>query len=250
MNLFSRMIYKNLEGFEMKPNPPDNVTVAYIVIFLSVIILLYTSYIKSLNINIDIVNFYRLLSVNLKNYNEKKIRDIETFNELQSRYVKKFLNLKSIGAFEPICSNNKTFISHNFFRILEYSVAESIINMAYIISQHQGDKYIENIYKIKIESFIKEYSKIYKYDKNCLISLNFKILQNVCYIKNINSLDIINTIEYIFTRRFNVSLSDLIVHIPPEQDFNIFKNELNYWSPDTMIRLKYLTKLNLTFLNF
>ncbi len=244
------MIYKDLTTFIIKPNPPDNITISYIVIFLSALFILYISYIKSININIEIVNLFRLLIANLKNFNQKKIRNIESFNELQSRYVKKFLNLKSIGVFEPICSNNKTFISHKFFRTLEYTVAESIINMAYIISQHPGNKYIENIYKVKIENFIKKYSKIYGEDGRCLISLNFKILQNICHINGINSLDIINTIEYIFTYCFKITLSDLIVYIPPEHDFNIFKNELNYWSPDIMIRLKSLSKLNLTFLKF
>jgi len=255
------MIYGPSETrYGLTPNPPNNEVISYTLIFLSAFIILYISYLRSLNPEIN--NFYHLLNMNLRNLDNERSRNLESFESLQNRYVDKFLNLKCLGALNSITSQNKTYISHKFFRNIEYTVAECLINIAHKASlRRNGDPSIIR-YKIRIEEIIKIYTKIYDGNtilkvveggvlkQRCILSLLIRIIQNMSYIKNINNRIIINIFEDIFTRRFGVNLHDILEQIPSQCSYNIFENYLNFWEPELLINLKHLTRLNLIILNF
>ena len=242
------MIY----GPTVKPNPPDNQLISYTLIFLSAFIILYISYIKSFKTEIH--NFFHLLNANLRNLNHTGARNIESYSILQKHYIDKFLNLKCTGALESINCLNKTYISHKFFRIIEYTVAECLINMAHEITTRKNNNYSNLKYKMKIEDIIRSYSRLYvnkdeNNRKDCLLSLLIKIIHNMCYIHNINNYLVIRIFEDIFTRRFGIVLGDILEQIHFEDSYNIFEHQLNFWTPQLMINLKHLRKLNFIILN-
>lgn len=195
-------------------------------------------------------------SSGLKNLRVKTPRNIEPVNELQKRYIRKFISLEDRNFFSDN-SEIHIYMSRRFWRCVEYTVAELIINFAKNISKTK-DSYIHLFNRCKIEDFIKTYYNIFTndhYRKMSKESLYLRILQNICFVNNRSTpevLSIVSVIEKEFMKQ-NVNIHKIFedfgngVSNGSEDFLNLFtlrRESLEFWEPDLTINLNKLQKLN------
>jgi hypothetical protein len=234
---------------------------------------LIQSYYRKLNKGV-IEGVYEVLCYNFKEFDNKvkTPRNIETIGELQKRYVKKFIALRDrdfssnikdlIQDEERQYHIFKIYMSRRFWRCLEYTIAEIIINFAKVISKTK-DSYVHLFYRNKIEHFIELYSKIYTneyYKELSKESLYLRILQNICFINNRSTpevLSIVSIVESEFMKHY-VNVHKIFDKTYKSNNFdknygpnidklNIFtlrREGLEFWEPDLAVNLKRLQKLN------
>jgi len=225
---------------------------------------------------------YEVLCFNFKDFdsssgsknskNLKTSRNIEPINELQKRYIKKFISLrehnfnskiqkletfKREGSKESSNTQLQIYISRRFWRCIEYTVAELIINFAKNISRTK-DSYIHILFRYKIEEFINLYSKLFTnnyYKQLSKESLYLRVLQNICFVNNRSTpevLSIVSIIESEFMKHY-VNIHKLFENYGTRgsndsfDSLNLFtlrRESLEFWEPDLTVNLKKLQKLN------
>lgn len=97
---------------------------------------------------------------------------------LMRKELKNNLLVKSLN----FLNHKKVYMSHRMFKTLEFYIAESIIGMAIAVSNTE-DSYHRVKYVVKITNLLDAYKNIYHNNDDVIVSLVYKIYQNMLRIE-------------------------------------------------------------------
>lgn len=235
------MIYNLTDTNFCKYTENSSIATFFLILFSFCIFLNYlyiqhiSSVFKSNNFS-DIKNLFRLVD---SNNNTERARSVLNLNEITSFYHKKLAAVKTGGNLTSITGYNTTFVSRAFFNVIEFTIAEKCILCAYAITENEMNVEI----KEKIVDLIQSYTNLWKNNEHlAAFSLLNRIMQNLSYIDNVNTFEILNLIKQIYDKRFKFKSQHFIYYFKPEYD--IFNNNINFWRPDLELKLKNLRKIS------
>lgn len=151
-------------------------------------------------------DFQNMFSIICNNYNP--VRSLSHLDFLHKNYKKQFSKLMNT---EP------EFMTHKFFRNLEFSVSELIILYCCIIVK-SNDTYIRNLAKERAYNLYKTYTNVFlDFDVYEITqSLQVRILRNLYHINNIPNLyELLITINTFMYKEMKAPITmDLIDYLP------------------------------------
>lgn len=180
------------------------------ILYMIIIYFLYVT-INNLKSNKSPGNFSNLFNIICKYYDPK--RPLSTLEFLRKNYSKKY---------EKFDETMPEFMSHKFFRNLEFAVAEKIILYCYTLSRKQNDVYIKNLAENSAYSLYTAYISIFEdFNSDEIVqSLQIRILNNVNKIRNIPNLYyFLLTLNDFMNKKIRVPFRYELIEILPKYKF-------------------------------
>jgi hypothetical protein len=200
-------------------------------------------------------NLFRLVDSNFKT---ERARNLLNLTEIRESYYKKLAAVKTSGGLTSITGFNTTFVSHAFFNVIEFTVAEKCILCAYTLNKIQKPGYLKpssdltvRMFEDKIANTIHDYVMIWpKNEHAAAFSLFSRIMKNLCYITEESTFEILDTIKKIYEKRFHFKAHHFIHYIKRKDsnlkpDCSLFFENNTFWKPDLELKLKNLSKMNI-----
>jgi hypothetical protein len=248
-------------------------------VFLNYVYLQKVSKIFNENDFSDIKNLFRLVD---SNFSAERARYLLNLQEIREAYYKKFAAVKNSNGLTSINSFNTTFVSHYFFNVIEFTVAEKCILCAYTLKNLNNKinrmkaegkvpfgTFVDpddntKIFENKITDMIHDYVMLWpKNEHAAAFSLFNRIMKNLTFIdfktdevcrdkqeascvSNAETIgvkfDILKTIKKIYEKRFNFKAHHFINYITNE---SISQKSKTLWRPDLELKLKNLNKMDI-----